>query len=792
MPPRHRGCNEASRRQLVVDIFKSVDTARQRADGAVTCIAGDLNPDDDINDLFEEHLRKRHMKHAIPEDVATHVKGRRLDTVCIPVGPTRVPAFVQPLNHNGKHCRLHGCSAVGCGILSSILGSKDLDHYPITWRHASGVCRQGNLPRLLFSRDPTEWYAVLQTFAAPPCMAMAAEIRSSLGALRVSQISRTVGRDVVQSIAVLWRSLVLMAADLGGICSCSMGKNPGKWGADVELAQAFQSLCRIATSVSNEPGHHDSAAKVHRARAHWRRLAVSAKRSQRKALQVHLLSEAAEGRFNVEAIFSGLVGSKPSGLPLCIHDSEEPDMVLIGTDSILEGAVRYILRRGDPPWSCEWDSAYVKEVNSKLRILMEESVDDTRALWSDSDQYTKSLFQEAKRNIKNSASCLGIPYAAILAESLPVIEALLATCSMSKRFGVVPALWLQQVAYHQGKPHKSRLSFDGFRELALQPLEARLLEELWALCAANKVKAAWGPLQDGGGDPLVAAALDFEVHAIRSDLQLPSGDLFTDKMEAFDRQWQAEALVILGTRAMISGGDYLMACDMLTRNALRVTSRGQLSRAINPPVGMGEGKKLSPLEYCLVAASEAEEIDEAPGIGIGLNPPPEAVAAYHKSADNTDGLLDLDEVEAWMTLIESGTAWEEIMPQVSTDTIRLALLSASSSIRVGARVFVDDLRCKVESRGQALFTRGVIRKAEAKHHSRLRYGPGKSEICAPLLTLARSTNSCSYQNTSAWALPDLQRIGVPHIYSRLKIGAVPLLGVTCVCARTMTWSLDTY
>ena len=100
---------------------------------------------------------------------------------------------------------------------------------------------------------------------------------------------------------------------------------------------------------------------------------------------------------------------------------------------------------------------------------------------------------------------------------------------------------------------------------------------------------------------MVATVLDMEVHAVRA-VQRPSGDLFTDKKEAFDRQWREDALVTLGERGGVRGADFLLADELMSSNTFRVDLQGHLSRTLLPPVGMPEGKKLSPLIYCLSSA----------------------------------------------------------------------------------------------------------------------------------------------------------------------------------------------
>ena len=62
--------------------------------------------------------------------------------------------------------------------------------------------------------------------------------------------------------------------------------------------------------------------------------------------------------------------------------------------------------------------------------------------------------------------------------------------------------------------------------VGLESMEGRGLEELWVVRCGKYVKEAWGKHQDGGGDSLVPALFDMEVHGVRRAQQLPSGDFF--------------------------------------------------------------------------------------------------------------------------------------------------------------------------------------------------------------------------------------------------------------------------
>ena len=138
-------------------------------------------------------------------------------------------------------------------------------------------------------------------------------------------------------------------------------------------------------------------------------------------------------------------------------------------------------------------------------------------------------------------------------------------------------------------------------------LECRVFEELWALEAMDELKVAAGELQGGFGDSMVENATSMNTHGIRKSLQLPSGDIFVDRREAFDRKTREEILMAIAEAKNISPRLWLMARAAIQGSTLRVVFRGQLSTTISPQVGVQEGRKLSPDLYCAGAKPVMDE-----------------------------------------------------------------------------------------------------------------------------------------------------------------------------------------
>ena len=137
------------------------------------------------------------------------------------------------------------------------------------------------------------------------------------------------------------------------------------------------------------------------------------------------------------------------------------------------------------------------------------------------------------------------------------------------------------------------MQYTSYRELTLSATEGRLQEEFWFVKCGSQVKDAVGYLQDGLGNSLIANAGSMEVHRIRKALGLPSGDIFTDEMEAFDRRSRDEIIIALGENARLDPPFIILASEMIASTTLRVLHQGLVSKVFQPQIGVAQGRKLS-------------------------------------------------------------------------------------------------------------------------------------------------------------------------------------------------------
>ena len=412
--------------------------------------------------------------------------------------------------------------------------------------------------------------------------------------------------------------------------------------------------------------------------------------------------------------------------------------------------------------------------------------------------------EKAGARIRTSAHCSGLPYALLHSDHPALRESLLALQNLSLRAGLVPALWYRQPVYMKGKPHKAKMEFEGYRQLGLSTLEAHVQEELWLGRCAETLSAGLGNLQDGMGECLTAALLDQETRATLAAQGRPCGDFHSDEREAFDSQSRPEALLALHDRGSIHGRYWLLAAEMMAQTKLWVTADGIASSAFHPGTGMPQGRVLSPIGFCLAQAEKVESIDASPGIGVGLDPPTVALEAYRRFKDGSDAdEVDNLEVQAWQSLLAvQPEAWERAMQNASSDAVRLRLLDVASSVRVGARAFVDDSRAKVASRAQCRTTLAAYCRAEQTYQGRLRYGPGKTAIQAEGILDSRQVGQAvfqdSYECLGVWRgtgragekhLRELARVcestGIQHVSALLRAELGFCMARDCVELATL-------
>ena len=137
VPPKSSAHPAAEREAVLAMIFEQYDTVRSAVAPETVIVGyGDLNPTPALLGQYGDHLRRRGLVDLYGGEVATHVRGRRLD-----VGWAEPAAGACAVVHNGVHCAEMGCGRTQCGKHSQTFGSQDLDHFPVVITCAP--CGQG-------------------------------------------------------------------------------------------------------------------------------------------------------------------------------------------------------------------------------------------------------------------------------------------------------------------------------------------------------------------------------------------------------------------------------------------------------------------------------------------------------------------------------------------------------------------------------------------------------------------------------------------------------------------------
>ena len=150
--------------------------------------------------------------------------------------------------HNAMHCREHGCTTSLCGVVHEVLGSGDLDHHPITWRHPSVVPATQQHPRLRYNQEPDKWRHAVSTSGACVLQGMHYEIERCRPSHRLWELCKKSCKAVLDSIAALWRTVILLCGAAANLLHVGSSKGPQAHGVSAETARCFQKLCQAARS----------------------------------------------------------------------------------------------------------------------------------------------------------------------------------------------------------------------------------------------------------------------------------------------------------------------------------------------------------------------------------------------------------------------------------------------------------------------------------------------------------------------------------------------------------------
>ena len=316
-----------------------------------------------------------------------------------------------------------------------------------------------------------------------------------------------------------------------------------------------------------------------------------------------------------------------------------------GEDQVRQGAVNYILSKATPPRDADWDANNIASDRRRWRhIHMQACITSITEDFGDK-LYTIADLRAASAKLRANTGCAGLPFAVAKAPMFELEGAWTALMNLVLPTGMVAKCWQEGYIDHVHKSNKPAAMFDSYRELTRSFIEGRLFEELLGGSVLPALKKEALHFQDGLGDSLVANAASMDVHLCRKAQGLPSGDICTDKQEAFDRRRRECTLADIAEESGVHPLYLLLMSEAITKSTLRVCHEHILSNAFHLKVGIQQGKILSSAQYSVPAATAAKRINSTPGVGIGVNPTPRAVEA----------LLYKPQTTATWTLTKSGT-----------------------------------------------------------------------------------------------------------------------------------------
>ena len=287
------------------------------------------------------------------------------------------------------------------------------------------------------------------------------------------------------------------------------------------------------------------------------------------------------------------------------------------------------------------------------------------------------------------------------------------------------------------------MTYEAYRTLSCGTLEGRVMEEVVKLRKQDALLEGQGAWQDGKGDSLISSLIDTETRNICRAQQRQCGDYYGDEQEAHDRQDRNEALHAIANRCGTVDRIFCVMHDMLHLSMVVIDEGGHKSKPYAPAVGLEEGRLLSTDIVNVAQANKLERINAAEGVGVGLNPPAEALHAYWRHTDHSDAeYLDVKEVRQMLSIAtREPSGWDLAMAHASSDAIRCAMLDYVSTVVFGARSFADDLKVKVGSRAQSAHTKGRFDLARRKQPS----------ISLGVVMIDPSAQSALCRTISAWA-----------------------------------------
>jgi len=390
----------------------------------------------------------------------------------------------------------------------------------------------------------------------------------------------------------------------------------------------------------------------------------------------------------------------------------------------------------------------VRQDNALLQVRSEMRSKVNNSLPIALPKITPELLSNACKGIDPSAECCGLPYVALLVSNPAHVSWVHSLDSLMHTFAVSPLVWTKQSLYHSLKPGRPPNSFMSYRVLGLNTAQGRLQEELFIQFEPDLWRHT-GKLQEGRQGCLIVVAADLCIASMRLELGLPFGLCLNDRKEAFDTQWRSGMLINLAS-GVSCPRSWCLADELLRTTSMSVVKCGARSRSFSSQVGVVQGRKLSPLEFC-IGQQNLEQHAAQNMVGIGIDPPASAVEAYHRHKDghSADEPYDLGEPRHLYGLVECGILdWSEAFTRASSDTCRLILLDLAAPTKRSIRSFMDDTRIPVASHGHA--RRAIDLLQHVVPPEQYMYKPSKCSIVAsgfsqraPVMLQGQEVNYCN-------------------------------------------------
>ena len=747
VPPPSSVAKE-ERHSIVLSYFQEWDavvsevnrTDQKMASRTLISGCGDLNMTPDLKLLFEQCLQARGLWWALQPTAATHVKGGILDFFWCERDSAKAP----PILHDGQVCLSRGCRNPLCGNLADATASKDLDHY--AWTFTTTLTRfpaADTAFGLYFSKDADMWECAVHSLGEKVMELLALDLSTALPSSQAwPWLTSKQRKCALNACAGLWDVLMTMVGYGAGLVTLKpLSRSPK---VPKAVKQAFHAMVRLSKLKPHGATPAEALRMKQAAQHEYRQQVALHRKAALKFRCSRYLQLCTSKDPQADAFLSKCLKKNASGLPdNMVNDEGE----VLHSQDVLHGAASYLVQLQCPPPFADMDHrVQCDNVLLQVRSEMRSRVNDSLPLTV--PKITPELLSNAYQGIDPSAECCGLPYVALLVPNPAHVSWVHSLHSLMHAFAVSPFVWTKQSLYHSLKPGRSPNAFMSYRVLGLNTAQGRLQEELFIQFEPDLWRHT-GNFQEGRQECLVVVAADLCIASMRLELGLPFGLCLNDRKEAFDTQWRSSMLINLAS-GVSCPRSWCLADELLRTTSMSVVKCGTRSRSFSSHVGVVQGRKLSPLEFC-IGQQNLEEHAAQNMVGIGIDPPALAVEAYHRHRDghSTDAPYDVDEPRHLHNLVLDGIlTWSEAFSRASSDTCRLILLDLAAPTKRSIRSFMDDTRIPMASHGHA--TRAINLLQHVAALEQYMYKPSKCSIVAsgfsqraPVMLQGQEVNYCN-------------------------------------------------